>query len=145
MRSSGKLHLVSVGPGSAELIPPLAETALRASEVIVGYELYLTWIKPWIDGKAIHSPALTQERERASLAIEHARNRRVVSLVSSGDIGVYGMAALVLEEMAEEDRFELALFPGFPPRQVVPLCLARRCHTILPRYLSLICFVRGTG
>ena len=50
MMSRGKLHLVSVGPGIAELIPPLAESALRASDVVVGYELYLTWIKPWIEG-----------------------------------------------------------------------------------------------
>ena len=112
MTSVGKLFLVSVGPGSAELIPPLAETALRESEAIIGYELYLTWIRSWIDGKEIHAPALTHERERASLAIEQARSGRVVSLVSSGDIGVYGMAALVLEEMAEEDRFELAVIPG---------------------------------
>src|ERR1700745_1081637 len=68
MKSIGKLHVFSVGPGLAELIPPLAENALRASDVIVGYELYLTWIKPWIDGKAVFSFALTQERARASLA-----------------------------------------------------------------------------
>ena len=128
MRSSGKLYLVSVGPGSAELIPPLAETALRASEVIVGYELYLTWIRPWIDGKEIHAPALTHERERASLAIEQARNGRVVSLVSSGDIGVYGMAALVLEEMVEEDRFELAVIPG--------ISAATSCASLLGSPLS---------
>ena len=128
MMSRGKLHLVSVGPGLAELIPPLAETALRTSDVIVGYELYLTWIKPWIDGKAIFSFALTQERERASLAIEHARNRRVVSLVSGGDIGVYGMAALVLEEMSEEDTFELNVIPG--------ISAATSCASLLGSPLS---------
>ena len=114
--------------GLVELIPPLAETALRESEVIVGYELYLTWIRPWIDGKEIHAPALTHERERASLAIEQARNGRVVSLVSSGDIGVYGMAALVLEEMVEEDRFELAVIPG--------ISAATSCASLLGSPLS---------
>jgi cobalt-factor III methyltransferase len=128
MKSRGKLYLVSVGPGLAELIPPLAETALRASEVIVGYELYLTWIRAWIVGKEIYSPALTHERERASLAIEQARNGRVVSLVSSGDIGVYGMAALVLEEMAEEDSFELAVIPG--------ISAATSCASLLGSPLS---------
>src|SRR3984957_10071974 len=112
MKSVGQLFLVSGGPGSVELITPLAENALRESEVIVGYELYLTWIRSWIDGKEIHAPTLTHERERASLAIEQARSGRVVSLVSSGDIGVYGMAALVLEEMAEGDKFWVAVFPG---------------------------------
>jgi len=112
MASRGKLNLVSVGPGSAELIPPLAEAALRESEAIVAYELYLTWIQSWIIGKAVHTFPLTQERERASLAIAFAREGRVVSLVSGGDIGVYGMAALVLEEMTEEDTFELSIIPG---------------------------------
>src|ERR1700678_3459235 len=65
----GKLHLVSVGPGFSELIPPLAESALRESDVVVGYELYLKWIAPWIAGKEIHAPPLTKERERALLAI----------------------------------------------------------------------------
>jgi cobalt-factor III methyltransferase len=128
MKSVGKLFLVSVGPGSAELIPPLAETALRESEVIVGYELYLTWIRSWIDGKEIHAPALTHERERASLAIEQARSGRVVSLVSSGDIGIYGMAALVLEEIAEEDKFELAVIPG--------ISAATSCASLLGSPLS---------
>jgi precorrin-6x reductase len=128
MRSTGKLHLVSVGPGLAELIPPLAETALRASEVIVGYELYLTWIKPWIGGKTIHALALTRERERASLAIEQARNGCVVSLVSGGDIGVYGMAALVLEEMFEDDTFDLNIIPG--------ISAATSCASLLGAPLS---------
>jgi cobalt-factor III methyltransferase len=128
MKSIGKLQLVSVGPGLAELIPPLAENALRASDVIVGYELYLTWIKPWIDGKAVFSFALTQERARASLAIEQARHRRVVSLVSGGDIGVYGMAALVLEEMSEDDTFELSIIPG--------ISAATSCASVLGSPLS---------
>jgi cobalt-factor III methyltransferase len=128
MRPRGTLHLVSVGPGSAELVPPLAEVALRDSEVIVGYELYLTWIKPWIHAKEIHALGLTQERQRASLAIEHARNGRVVSLVSGGDIGVYGMAALVLEEMVEEDTFDLSVIPG--------ISAATSCASVLGSPLS---------
>ena len=97
--------------------------------MIVGYELYLTWIRPWIDGKAVHAYALTHERERASLAIERARNRRVVSLVSSGDIGVYGMAALVLEEMAEEDSVRVRAFiPG--------ISAATSCASLLGSPLS---------
>jgi cobalt-factor III methyltransferase len=128
MSSRGKLNLVSVGPGAAELIPPLAQSALCASEVIVGYELYLTWIKPWIDGKAVYAFALTQERERASVAIRHARNGHAVSLVSSGDVGVYGMAAVVLEEMAEDDTFELSVVPG--------ISAATSCASLLGSPLS---------
>ncbi|MBV8640275.1 MAG: precorrin-3B C(17)-methyltransferase [Verrucomicrobia bacterium] len=125
---SGKLNLVSVGPGATDLIPPLAQSALCAGEVIVGYELYLTWIKPWIDGKAVYAFPLTQERERALFAIQHARNGHSVCLVSSGDVGVYGMAAVVLEQMAEDDTFELNVIPG--------ISAATSCASLLGSPLS---------
>jgi precorrin-6x reductase len=109
---SGVLNLVSVGPGYKDLIIPRAEAALRDSDVIVAYELYLRWIEPWIAGKEIHTPPLTQERERALLAIEKARNGAKVALISSGDIGIYAMAALAFEEIREDDTFEVNVVPG---------------------------------
>jgi precorrin-6x reductase len=128
MNSQGKLFLVSVGPGFIELIPPLAEIALRTSEFIVGYDLYLTWIAPWIEGKQIRTLPLTRERQRAAMAIELARNGRTVSLVSSGDVGIYGMAALVLELMFEEDVFQLEVVPG--------ISAASSCSSLLGAPLS---------
>ena len=124
----GKLYLVSVGPGSAELIPPLAKQALSESEVIVAYALYLQWVQPWIAGKEIHTPPLTQERARAVLAIEQARAGRVVSLVSSGDIGIYAMAALAFEEMREDDTFDVQVVPG--------ISSANACASLLGSPLS---------
>lgn len=109
---TGVLNLVSVGPGFEEMIIPRAVAALRDSEVIVAYELYLRWIAPHIAGKEIHSPPLTQERERALLAIAQARAGRRVALVSSGDIGIYAMAALAFDEMREDDSFEVNVIPG---------------------------------
>ncbi len=125
---TGKLHLVSVGPGFGELIPPMAITALKASEVIVAYELYLKWIKPWIEGKETHTPPLTQERERARIAIDKARAGYQVALISSGDIGVYAMAALVFEEMRETDTFDLQVVPG--------ITSANACASLLGSPLS---------
>src|ERR1700740_3496099 len=110
--TTGKLNLVSVGPGFLDLVPPLAETALRESNVIIGYKLYFTWIPPWIEGKEIYSFPLTQERERVQKAIEFARAGRIVSLISSGDVGLYGMAPLALEEMREDEEFQLQIVPG---------------------------------
>jgi precorrin-3B C17-methyltransferase len=106
-----RLTLISVGPGRADLIPPMARKALEESDVIVGYSLYLRWIAPWIEGKEIHSPPLTRERERAQLALASARAGRPTALVSSGDIGVYAMAALVFEELAEDD-VPVSVIPG---------------------------------
>lgn len=114
---NGQLNLVSVGPGTTELIAPLAKQALQRSDVIVGYGLYLQWIQPWIEGKQIHTLPLTQERDRAALALSIAREGRVVSLVSSGDIGVYGLAPLVFELLLPEETTEVLLVPGITAAQ----------------------------
>ncbi|WP_035052074.1 precorrin-3B C(17)-methyltransferase [Andreprevotia chitinilytica] len=125
---SGKLYLVSVGPGTSELIPPMAIQALEASEVIVSYDLYLTWVQPWIAGKDIRTLPLTQERARAQLAIEQARAGKTVALLSSGDIGIYAMAALAFEDMAETDTYDVQLIPG--------ITSANACASLLGSPLS---------
>jgi precorrin-6x reductase len=125
---SGVLHLVSVGPGFEDLIAPRAVAALQASDVIVAYELYLRWIGPHVAGKEIHTPPLTQERERALLAIEKARGGATVALISSGDIGIYAMAALAFEEMGEDDTYAVNVIPG--------ITSANACASLLGSPLS---------
>jgi precorrin-3B C17-methyltransferase len=125
---TGKLYLVSVGPGFSALIPPLATQALEASEVIVSYDLYLNWVQPWIQGKDIRTLPLTQERARAQLAIEQARAGKTVALLSSGDIGIYAMATLAFEDMAEDDTFDVQLVPG--------ITSANACASLLGAPLS---------
>jgi cobalt-factor III methyltransferase len=125
---SGVLSLVSVGPGASDFIVPRATEALRDSDVIVSYELYLRWVTPWIRGKEIHTPPLTQERERARLAIDRARAGKRVALISSGDIGIYAMAALAFEEMREEDTFDVDVIPG--------ITAANACASLLGSPLS---------
>jgi precorrin-3B C17-methyltransferase len=125
---SGVLNLVSAGPGFADMIVPRAEAALRDSDVIVAYELYLRWITPWLAGKEIHTPPLTQERERALLAIGKARSGAKVALISSGDIGIYAMAALAFEEMREDDTYAVNVIPG--------ITSANACASLLGSPLS---------
>lgn len=124
----GVLNLVSAGPGFADLIVPRAEAALRDSDVIVAYELYLRWIEPWIKDKEIHTPPLTQERERALLAIEKTRSGAKVALISSGDIGIYAMAALAFDEMREDDEYDVNVIPG--------ITSANACASLLGSPLS---------
>ncbi len=131
--TAGFLNLVSVGPGYRELIVPQAADALRESEVVVGYELYLHWIAPWIEGKQIITLPLTQERERARLAIEHARAGQRVALVSSGDIGVYAMAALASSKWPRAIRSACASRPASRPRTRAHRCSAHRSRTISRR------------
>jgi len=128
MKTRGTLLLVSVGPGFAELIPPAAQTAINRSQYIVSYDLYLNWIRPWITNQEIITMPLTQERERAAKALELARQGAVVSLVSSGDIGVYAMAALAFDLMEERDVFEIEVIPG--------ISAANSCASLLGSPLS---------
>ena len=109
---AGKLFLVSVGPGFADLIPPRARSAIEQSEVVVSYPLYLRWIKPWLADKTVISTGMREERERAIQAIQSAREGKTVSLLSSGDIGVYAMAGAVFELLEPDESFALEVIPG---------------------------------
>lgn len=126
--SEGGLFLVSIGPGFSEHVTPMAVQALKESDAVVGYSLYLDWIKPFLNGQEIHSLPLTQERERARKAIDLARAGRRVSLVSSGDIGVYAMASLVFEELDEAESIKVSVVPG--------ITAAQACASLLGSPLS---------
>ena len=61
---------------------------------------------------------MTHEMERCKKAIELASSGKRVSLVSSGDSGIYGMAGLALELAAKAGPggpgFEIEVIPGVP-------------------------------
>lgn len=100
--TKGKLYVVGIGPGYEEHMTPRAKQCIEESDVIIGYETYIALIEHLIKGKEVHAYPMTQEVERANQAIELAENGRTVSLVSSGDAGIYGMAGLVYEVLAEK-------------------------------------------
>lgn len=56
------------------------------------------------------SSAMTKEVDRCTEVLELARQGKTVSLISSGDAGVYGMAGIMLE-IADED-MEVEVIPG---------------------------------
>jgi len=99
----GKLYVVGVGPGSHDHMTYRAKDAIEESEVIVGYETYVGLIEDLISGKEVYRYAMTQEVDRANQAIEFAEKGKIVSLVSSGDPGIYGMVGLIYEILAEKD------------------------------------------
>src|SRR5574341_2634888 len=94
---SGKLYVVGIGPGAMNEISQMALDALKISETIAGYKLYVDLVKDIIEGKQIIATAMRKEIERVELAIQEALAGKTVSIISSGDPGVYGMAGLVLE------------------------------------------------
>ncbi|MGB9003747.1 MAG: precorrin-3B C(17)-methyltransferase [Nitrosotalea sp.] len=99
---TGKLYIVGVGPGHHDHMTFRAKQVIEESNTIVGYETYVNLVEDLIEGKEVHRYAMTQEVERAHQCIELAKAGKIVSLVSSGDPGIYGMAGLIYEVLAEE-------------------------------------------
>ncbi len=100
---TGKLYIVGVGPGHHDHMTFRAKQVIDESDTIVGYETYVNLVQDLIEGKTIHRYAMTQEVERARQCIDLAKSGKIVSLVSSGDPGIYGMAGLIYETLAESD------------------------------------------
>ena len=99
---TGKLYIVGVGPGHHDHMTFRAKQVIEESNTIVGYETYVNLVEDLIEGKEVHRYAMTQEVERAHQCIDLAKSGKIVSLVSSGDPGIYGMAGLIYEMLAEE-------------------------------------------
>jgi precorrin-3B C17-methyltransferase len=104
---------VGIGPGGPLDRTRRAELALAQSQIIVGYKRYLGFIRDLTNGKELISSGMTKEIERCQIAIQRACTGATVSLVSSGDAGIYGMAGLVLELMNTLDcRPKVEIVPG---------------------------------
>ena len=98
----GKLFVVGVGPGDHEHMTYRAREVIEESEVIIGYDTYVSLVEDLIAKKEVYRYAMTQEVNRANQAIDFAEKDRIVSLVSSGDPGIYGMVGLIYEILAEK-------------------------------------------
>ena len=109
---TGKLFIVGVGPGHHDHMTFGAKKAIEQSDTIVGYETYVNLVQDLIDGKDVYRYAMTQEVERAHQCIDLAKQGKIVSLVSSGDPGIYGMAGLIYEILAES---------GWDPKNDLPV------------------------
>ena len=113
--SSGKIFIVGTGPGGLDEMTPKARKAIELAEVVAGYNTYIKLIEKILGGKKIIGRAMMQEIERSQLAIEEALNGRNVAVISGGDVGVYGMAGLVLEmifDLPEEKRPRFEIIAG---------------------------------
>ncbi len=102
--NTGELYLIGTGPGDLNQITPFARTPITKADVVIGYSLYLDLIQPLLrPGQIIERYAITEEKKRAERAIELANWGLKVAVVSSGDIGIYGMGGLVFEELTHQD------------------------------------------
>jgi len=116
-RKRGRLAVIGLGPGAAELMVPAVKAELARAEDILGYETYVRMAGPFRDDQVQHCTDNREEMQRARHAFELAAQGRSVVVVSSGDPGVFAMAAAVLEALhASTDpawqRVDLEILPG---------------------------------
>jgi hypothetical protein len=94
---AGKLFVVGIGPGHPLDRTRRAENAIEQSDVIVGYTRYVQSIQDLTARKRCVVSGMRQEKERCREALRLVSEGWTVSLISSGDPGVYGMAGLALD------------------------------------------------
>lgn len=121
-RSRGRLTVIGLGPGSAELMAPAVKTELHKADDIVGYETYVRMAGPFRPDQKIHASDNREEIMRSKDAFELAIQGRSVVVVSSGDPGVFAMASAVLEALHNSDNplwhgVELKILPGISAAQ----------------------------
>ncbi|GLZ84271.1 precorrin-3 methylase CobJ [Metapseudomonas resinovorans] len=113
----GRLTVVGLGPGAADFMVPAVRQALDEAEDLLGYETYIRMAGPLRADQVAHCTDNREELQRARHAFELAASGRRVVVVSSGDPGVFAMAAAVLEALDESRdpewlHVELQVFPG---------------------------------
>ncbi|GLH35253.1 precorrin-3B C(17)-methyltransferase [Pseudomonas sp. BR1R-5] len=116
-RRRGRLAVIGLGPGAAELMVPAVKAELARAEDILGYETYVRMAGPFRDDQVQHCTDNREEMQRARHAFELAAQGRSVVVVSSGDPGVFAMAAAVLEALHGSTdpawhRVDLEILPG---------------------------------
>ncbi|MDI3356136.1 precorrin-3B C(17)-methyltransferase [Pseudomonas sp. UYIF39] len=116
-RARGRLAVIGLGPGAAELMVPAVKAELARATDVLGYETYVRMAGPFREDQVLHCTDNREEMQRARHAFELAAQGRSVIVVSSGDPGVFAMAAAVLEALYESSEpswhsVDLEILPG---------------------------------
>ncbi|MFF2084257.1 precorrin-2 C(20)-methyltransferase [Nocardia sp. NPDC058176] len=98
--ATGEVVVVGLGPGDAAWTTPQVAEALAEATDLVGYTTYINRVPERV-GQRRHASDNKVESERAAMALDLAKRGAKVAVVSSGDPGVFAMAAAVLEVSAE--------------------------------------------
>ena len=86
--------------------------AMNESDAIIGYTVYVDLVKEYFPGKEFMTTPMKKEVDRCVLAFEEAKKGKTVSMICSGDAGVYGMAGLMYEVGVNYPETELEIIPG---------------------------------
>ena len=123
-RTTGRLAVIGLGPGAPEWMAPAVRDELTRAQDIIGYTTYVRLAGIFRPDQRILDSDNRCELERARLAFELAAQGRQVVVVSSGDPGVFAMAAAVMEALdcatnSSWHSVELAILPGISAAQAV--------------------------
>lgn len=106
----GKIYVVGLGPGNKENMTFRAYDVLKNSDIIIGYKTYVDLIEGMFPDKKIIKSYMKKEVARCEETLKLALEGNIISLISSGDAGVYGMAGLMLE--IADGQVEVEIVPG---------------------------------
>jgi precorrin-3B C17-methyltransferase len=106
------IFVVGIGPGAYEKMTIEAADALRNCDVIIGYTVYVDLVKEHFAEKEFLTTPMKKEVDRCVMAFEEAKKGKVVSMICSGDAGVYGMAGLMYQVGADYPEVELEIISG---------------------------------
>ena len=109
---SGKLYAVGIGPGKVSGMTGEAGEALDRSSCIVGYTLYVDLIREAFGEREYIATGMMKEEERCRIALKRAFEGETVSVICSGDPGVYGMAGLIFSLLPEYEGVTVKVIPG---------------------------------
>lgn len=111
---TGWLAIAGLGPGDDALVTPEVSAALDDATDVIGYIPYVARVAPR-PGLTLHPTDNRVELDRAAHALDLAAAGHRVVVVSSGDPGVFAMAAAVfeaLETRADPDSYDIRVLPG---------------------------------
>lgn len=108
----GKLYVAGLGPGGNKQMTLEVCEALKESDTIIGYTVYIELVKELFPDKEYLSTPMKQEKQRCQMAFEEAKKGKTVAMVCSGDPGVYGMAGLILELSEDYPQIPVKVFAG---------------------------------
>ena len=101
-----------MGPGAWDKMTIEAAKALEESDTIIGYTVYVDLLRDHLADKEFLTTPMTKEVDRCRMAFEEAEKGKNVSLVCSGDAGVYGMSGLMYQIGEDYPQVELNIIPG---------------------------------
>jgi cobalt-precorrin 5A hydrolase / precorrin-3B C17-methyltransferase len=102
----GHLAIVGTGPGTIDWMTPEVQQVLQSSTDWFGYTTYLNLVEPLRTTQLRHDSDNREELDRARAALNLAAQGKSVAMISSGDPGIYAMAAAVFEAMETDDKPE---------------------------------------